>query len=307
MAVNVTTNVFEEYQTGEDTWASGIETMDINKSGQFGLLPMIGGLDGDKNIHSWMYNQSYHRRDLIAIVLETPKGFDFLPEPKQWHTAVKAMFEVHAKTIDGLDSSLTVDSTETDSGLSGAKFKEPSNVTRAESSVTLGGITEKYGIPFEILLDTWIRVLIQSPDTKAPLITTLPDADKITVYGPEYWTATVMFIEPDVLLRKAVHGWFTSNLYPGANPDIVGKKDKTAGRELKEISIDFGGFSIPSTNRRVMELANTILSNLKLYTRTPDDILLPATDVAANLKGTAGTQHYEHVDNPDAPVSVYEQ
>lgn len=309
MSKNVKTNVFEEYQSGDATWAAGIDTTDITKGSNWGFLPMIGGMDDGKNIHTWMYNQPYHRRDLIAIVLETPKGFDYLPNPTMWHQAVKSLFEVHSKTIDGLDASLTVDSTDTDSGLSGGKMKSPSNVTRAESTVTLGGIQEAYGIPFEILLDTWIRYLIMDPDTKAPLITTLPKATDISVYDPTYWTCSVMFIEPDVLLRKSVHGWLTVNLYPEGNPDIVGKKDKNSGRDLKEISITMGGMSVPSTNRNVMELANTVLDNLKLYTITPDEIMLPVTDVAANLKAKDGST-YEKTggSTQDAGLqSVYEQ
>ena len=306
MSKNVKTNVFGEYQSGDASWSAGIETTDITQGGNWGFLPRIGGLDNDKNIHTWMYNQPYHRRDLIAIVLETPKGFDYLPNPTMWHQAVKALFEVHAKTIDGLDSSLTVDSTETESGLSGGKMKSPSNVTRAESNVTLGGIQEAYGIPFEILLDIWIRYFIMDPDNKAPLITTLPNADKITVYDPTYWTCSVVFIEPDVLLRKATHGWLTVNLYPANNPEIVGKKDKTTGRELKELSIEMGGMSVPPTNRRVMDLSNRVLTNIKLYNTTPDEIMLPVVDVAANLKAKPGMTYEKTGQSVQTPDSVYE-
>jgi len=41
-----------------------------------------------------------------------------------------------------------------------------------------------------------------------------------------------------------------------------------------------------------MELATSTLDNLKLYTRTPDDIILPATDVASYLKGKSPSGIY---------------
>ena len=288
--MNVKTSIFDQ-SLNSDTWNSGIASVSLEKGGQFGFLPMIGGIDNEKNISEYMYNQSYLRKDLIAIVLDTPKVFDYLPNPDNWRKAIKAFFEVHAKTIDGIDSSLTVDTNEKETGLSGGKFKEPTNVTRADTNVSIG-ITEKYGIPFEILLDVWIRYGIMDPDTKSPLATTLPGMEDVNIYSPEFWTCTVLFIEPDVLLRKATHGWFVGNLFPTSNPDIVGKKDKTAGRELKDMTVEMGGLAIPSTNKRVMDLANTVLDSLKLYTRTPDDILLPATEVAANLKGKSPADIY---------------
>jgi len=284
MSTNVKTNVFADYQSGQPTWAAGIETVDIRKGNTWGFLPSIGGMDSGKNIQEWMYNTPYLRRDLIAIVLETPKGFDYLPNPKMWHEAVRSLFEIHAKTIEGLDGTLTVESTEQESGLNNQKIKTPSNVTIAESNVTLGGIVEKYGIPIEILLDTWIRYLFMDPNTKAPLITTLPKADKITVYDPTYWACSVIFIEPDVLLRKAVHGWVVTNLYPQAGVEVKGSKDKTSGRELKEISIEMGGLAMPTTNIKSMALANKILTSLKLYNLSPDDtMILPISAVTPGL------------------------
>ena len=290
---NVRVGVFEGVggDTDSNAWSSNIPSVRLDKGGQWGLLPMIGGIDSDQNVHEWMYNQPYLRRDLIPIVLETPRIFDLFPNSEMWRNSVKAFFEVHARTIDGLNSSLTVETIEKEMGLSGATFEDIINVTREASKVTIT-VDEKYGVPFEILNDIWIRYGMMDPDTKAPLITTLPGAEDIGVYGPEWWSCTVMFIEPDVLLRKATHGWFVSNLFPHSNPDILGKKDKNSSRENKEMAIDMGGFAIPSTNRRVMELATQLLDSLKLYTRTPDDIMLPAVDVAANLKGKSPSGIY---------------
>lgn len=288
---NVRTNIFEGTGDNTGSWAEGIPSISLEHGGQWGLLPMIGGVDSDQNIHEWMYNQPYLKRDLIPIVLETPRVFDLFPKPEMWHNSVKAFFEVHARSITGLNSSLTVETVEREMGLEGATYEDIVNVTREASKVSVT-VDEKYGVPFEILLDVWIRYGIMDPDTKAPLATTLPGADQIGIYGPEWWACTVMFIEPDVLLRKSIHAWFVSNLFPHANPDIIGAKEKKNSREAKEIQLDMGGFAIPPTNKRVMELATSMLDNLKLYTRTPDDIMLPATDVAAHLKGKSPKDIY---------------
>jgi len=273
---------------GESFYAEDLPTMDIRYGGQWGALPRIGGVDSDKPIHEWMHEQSYLRRDVIPVVLQVPKGFSLLPNPTEWNEAIKALFEVHAKTIEGLNSSLTVEHAEHVLGMSGATMREVGNVTREATSITIGGIQERYGNPFEILLDVWIRYMMMDPDHKTPLITRVAAAETLPkAWTAEWYTCTVMFIEPDPLYRMPVHAWLVSNLYPSGNPDIVGSKDKTAGRATKELSIDMGGFALPHTNKRVKALATKIITNLKLWEKDPEDILLPANTVQTDIENNA--------------------
>lgn len=281
-----TVNVSNDYLRPEDVnnySATDLPTIDIRNGSQWGALPVVGNVENGASINDWMHEQQYLRNDLIPVVLSVPKGFELLPNADQWKQAVKAMLEVHAKTIDGLDSSLTVDKVDKDLGLSGAKFSEVANVTRASSTVSIT-VEERYGTPFEILLDVWIRVLLRDPDLKAPLITRIADASALPkVWSPEWTTMSAIFIEPDILLRKPIRAFLVSNMFPSANADIVGKKDKSAGREGKVMTIELGGWSIPSTNNRVMKLANDILTKLKLYELDPDQILLPITEIDTSL------------------------
>jgi len=53
---------------------------------------------------------------------------------------------------------------------------------------------------------------------------------------------------------------------------------------MPELSLSFGGFSLPPRHKMAMELASTILGELQLYNKTPDDILLPVDKVASYLK-----------------------
>jgi len=278
---------------GESFYAEDLATMDLRYGGQWGALPRIGGVDSDKPIHEWMHEQSYLRRDVVPVLLQAPKGFSLLPNGDEWQEAIKALFEVHAKTIEGLNSSLTVEHAEHAMGISGANMREVANVNREASSVTLGGIVEKYGNPFEILLDVWIRYMLMDPDSKAPLITRVASADTLPkAWTAEWYSATVIFIEPDPLYRMPVRAWLVSNLYPSANPDIIGGKDKSAGRAIKEISIDMGGFALPHTNKRVKALASKIITNLKLWEKDPEDILLPADSVDTNLENVQDMDIY---------------
>jgi len=275
-----------------DQWMQNLPTYDLRYGGQFGYMPIIGGVDkSGKPIHEWMYNQPYLRRDLIVIVLQTPRMFDLFPNASYWHGAIKALWEVHFKTIDGLNSSLTAEFAESEMGLSGASLEDVSNVEREKINLS-ASIDEKYGNPVEVLLDVWMRYGMMDPDTKDPLISRLDPNNKIGAYTPEWKTCTLLAIEPDVLNQRPIHAWLVSNVMPKANPEIIGKKDKKSSRELKNMTIDFTGFALPPTNARVMELASKILENLKLYTKTPNDILLPANDIASNLQDLPNSVYY---------------
>jgi hypothetical protein len=120
------------------SWHNNIDSMNLLHGVQFGYLPMIGGKNASGDaIHEWMYNQSYVRRDVIPVVLQTPKFFDLLPNSDTWKQMCKALIEVHAQTIEGLNSSLTVETAERESGLEGATFEEPTNVTREQTKITI--------------------------------------------------------------------------------------------------------------------------------------------------------------------------
>jgi len=295
---NVTVSAFEAVTKdgATETWASKLPSVDLRHGGQWGYLPSIGGVRDGKAIHSWMYNQRYIRRDIIPVVLQSPRVFDLLPNSEYWHAAYKALWERHARIIEGLNSSLSVEVGETDLGLEGASLEEPTNVTREKTNVSTT-LDEKYGNPIEVLIDINIRFGFMDPDTKAPLLTTLEGAENIGVHSPEWWTGTVLFIEPDVLQRNVVHSWLVSNLFPRMNPDIIGKKEKKAAKEMKEMTIDWGGLALPPTNIHVRNLAQEILDNMKLYTLTPDQILLPADKVSATLSGFKDMDVYYQMNN----------
>lgn len=295
MAQDTTTNFNNDFIKPDDAnqySADGLPTLDIKHGGQWGALPAMGALDNGASINEWMHDQQYLKRDLIPIVISVPKMFELFPNTDSWKQAVKAMLEVHAKTIDGLNSSLSVNKTDKELGLSGAKFEEVSDVTRESSSVAIT-VDEKYGNPFEILLDVWIRYGLLDPDLKAPLITRIASEDLLpNVWSPEWYAMSAIFIEPDVLLRKPIHAWLVNNMFPDANPDITGKKDKNSGRDGKTISITLGGFAIPHTNKRVMKLAKQVLTNLELWNKDPEDMLLPVDKIDESIANVDGVNIY---------------
>ena len=283
--------------------AYGTPSSNLLRGGQWGFLPMIGSKEGDEIKHAWMADQAYIRRDLIPIVLQVPKGFDLLPNGDYFKKACVALFEKHARTIEGLDSSLTVNTGEHDLGLEGGKYQEPTNVTVAESNVSIS-MTEKYGQAIKNFLDVWIRYLIMDPQTKSPLIAQYlkQEAGKYSINGielnnnvwsTEYYTMTVLFVEPDILNARVVNAWLVSNMFPKSVPNIIGKKDKKADKEIEELTIEFGGFALHSRNTNVRKLAQETLDSLKLYELINDNILPQADKVDSALTTkAAGDQLY---------------
>jgi len=275
-------------------YANTLPTIDVKQGGQWGFLPVVGGIENGNSIESYLHEAKYMRRDLIAVTLTVPKFMDYLPNPESWKAATKAMLDVHAKTIDGLNTSLVAEKSEADLGLSGAKFAEYIKTTRESSSVSIT-LEEKVGLPWETLFDVWIRYGIGDPDTtnNTPLINRLlKDEDVPEVYSPNWKTMSAVFIEPDELMRKPVHVFLTLNMGPNGNPDILGKKDKAGSREFKTITQELGGFTIPGTNRRVWALGVRVLNNLELWKKDPEDLLLPVDTVDPTLETIDGVNIY---------------
>jgi hypothetical protein len=276
----------------------GTPTVNLLRGGQWGHLPMIGVKENGKYRHAWMSDQAYIRRDIIPVVLQVPKGFELLPHAEYFKKACVSLFEKHARTIEGLDSSLTVNVGEHELGLEGGKYQEPVNVTVAESNVSIS-LTEKYGQAVKNFLDVWIRYLIMDPQTKSPLISKFLVNDKEgniriedhflnnNVWSTEYYTMTVLFIEPDILNARVVNAWLVSNMFPRTVPNIIGKKDKKADKEIEELSIEFGGFALHSRNTHVRKMAQDALDKLKLYNLTNDNILPATNEIDPVLTTTA--------------------
>ena len=321
VALNSESNIYkfdatylEAENSGLDTTKYGTPASNLLKGGQWGYLPMLGGKDGDNVKHSWMADQAYIRRDVIPIVLQVPKGFELLPNSNYFIKACIALFEKHARTIDGLDSSLTVNTGEHELGLEGGKYQEPTNVTVAESNVSIS-LTEKYGQAVKNLLDVWVRYLIMDPQTKSPLISRYLKAGEKgalningvnlnnNVWSTEYYTMTVLFIEPDILNARVVNAWLVSNMFPKSVPNITGKKDKKADKEVEELSIEFGGFALHSRNSHVRKLAQDILDKLKLYELTNDNIL-PMTDKVDSKLEPAGAGEEVYFDQTGDEAST---
>lgn len=208
--------------------------------------PMLNLVNGGQHgyapdLNSYISNQAYVSRPLICLVLQAPKIFTRHTNSEQWTSSLKSLFELHAKQIDGLNAGLTVDTDEHAVGGGGEMQEEIVNVTRARSQPSFT-FQEKYGRPIQALLGYWIRYGLMDPETKYALMTTDPRY-QATDQLADWYSATMMFIQPDPLHRNVDKAWLTTNMYPKSDGDVSAKRDLTSGQELLELNIEFSGIS----------------------------------------------------------------
>ena len=235
--------------------------MNLKNGGQQGWSP---------NLTEWVSNQSYVSRPLVCILLEAPRMFTVMPDSQKWISSLKAMFELHARTIDGMQAGLKVETDDHPVGGAGELQQEVVNVTRERSTPKFTFI-EKYGRPIQTLLDYWIRYGLMDPDTKFALLGTM-NKPEVKDLLADWYSATCLFIVPDPLHKKVDKAWITTNMFPLSNGEITAKRDLTTSQEILTLDIEFSGIS--QFGFGVNQFAQTILDNIN--TTNSDPLMLPS-------------------------------
>ena len=122
------------------------------------------------------------------------------------------------------------------------------------------------------------------PDVKRPLVSQyITDISKVGgMYSADYYTGTVIFIEPDITQKVVVDAWLSTNMFFKSNGDRTGKRDIHSANEVPEYSIESA--CITMNNEAVFVLADKILLSLTTVNKLPDTgIVVPTGDVDASL------------------------
>lgn len=231
--------------------------LDLTHGGQFGWAP---------NLTEWVSNQGYVRRNLVCILLEAPKFFSLMPNPEKWVECLRALLEIHAKSIDGYNAGLDAEFEEHAVGGAGEMQEELTDVKRARTTPKFS-FTEKYGRPIQTFLQNWIQYGMMDPDTKYALIGTLAASQVPSDMLADWFTASVLVFEPDPTHRKVVNSWITSNMMPKSTGEITGKRDLTTAMELVTLDIEFTGISQSGLGTNIV--AQRILDTINLENANP--------------------------------------
>lgn len=251
------------YSNGDD----GALTLDLEYGGQFGYNPKLGLIDSDGKIKSeWISNKAYITNNVIPILIEAPRFFGLMPNPEKWTGALKSLMETHVRTIEGLTSTLTVETTEHPIGGAGEMMEEPTKTLR-ERTVMSKTFVEKGGRSISRFFEKWITYGIMDPDTERPLVSTLPNIGSDVDMLPDWYGCTMLYMEPDIMHKKIVHAWLRGYMFPKTSGEILGKFDKVTAGDIVELSVDFAGFT--QYNHAVNIFAQNILDNINIINANP--------------------------------------
>jgi hypothetical protein len=224
---------------------------DLRYSGQNGFMT---------DPKSLVSNANYVKRNVIAVLLESPTGFNDLPNPELLHGTLKALVERHAKSITGLVSTLTVEYVAQTVGGAGEEQEDPSNVTRARSNPSFVW-PEKDGMPVQKFIDYWILNLLGDPETKVPRVVQFQDGD-VSDLLPDYRGMSVLFFEPDSTHTKVEKCWLTTAMMPRVGGTVEGSRDLQAAGEGLEHTIEFTG--VTQVGEGVKQVAQKFLDEMGL-------------------------------------------
>lgn len=255
---------------------ANVPMLDLRYGGQHGWSP---------NLVEWVSNQAYVSRPVICLLVEAPRMFTVMPDSQKWIASLKALFEVHARSIEELNAGLTVETDEHPVGGAGEQQEEIVNVTRERTQPRFTFI-EKYGRPIQKLLDYWIRYGMMDPESKFALLGTL-NSQEVTDLLADWYTATCLFIEPDPLHKKVNKAWLTTNMFPKGTGVITAKRDLTAGQEILTLDIEFAGIS--QVGDGVNAFAQQILDSINITNADPFSKPAFVDNISADVEAASTT------------------
>ena len=283
MSARIQTAVKNAVYQSTEVNAGNSPALNLNFGAMMGAMPRYGYRDTDGNHYGeWISATPYTRENIVPILLSYPKIFDWLPDTEEWVGMLKAMMEVQAQSIDGLKSTITVDTESHAIGGAGEQFDIPTNVTRERSEPSYTW-KERMGRPYTKFLNFWVEYGIMDPDTKrAKVLRYFEDYtsnERFTLYTPEYYTASVLYIEPSNQFTTVEKSWLCFNMFPkGSLGAVEGRRDVTTAKDTLDISISFAAITL--TNDAVALLAKKLLNTLvSLYEIQDLDQTLPIVAV----------------------------
>lgn len=238
---------------------SGHPILKLEHGGQHGYVPQL---------NEWISNQAYVRRNVIPVLLEVPRFFQFMPDTPSWIKSLKSLVEVHCRSIEGLNAGLTVAFEDHPVGGAGEVQQEFTKVTRERSEPTFTFI-EKYGMPIQTFLDSWIRYGMADPETGFSLLTTLANGQTLpSDYLADWYTMSMAFIEPDPTHTRCLKCWICSNMMPDGTGEIIGKRDLTAPGEISTLTVKFT--ALTQFNLGTLAYGQALLNEINLRNANPN-------------------------------------
>lgn len=234
------------------------EMLDLSYGGQMGFSP---------DLREWVSNQAYVRRHVFCLLLEAPAAFNYIKteNPDIWVRCLRALVELHPKSIEGLNAGLTVETANTPVGGGGEIQEEFIDVKQAPSQPVFGYASDKYGMPIQTFIRNWITYAMMDPNSKVANVGTLTDFPKDML--ADQYSATMIFIEADPTHRKVLKAWLCTNMFPKGTGDIKGSRDISNSMQMEELSIEFS--ALTQYGLGVNAFAQKLLDDINITNANP--------------------------------------
>ena len=250
------TRLADAILSGEFTEGYSAPMVDLRLGAQQGHAPDLG---------AFLNNQAYVPRPLIPLLMEAPLGMDYLPDPQFRIAALKSLMETQAKSISGLNSTLTVETAEHIVGNGGEMQEEYTKVSRQRSNPSYTW-QNRYGNAIGNYWDEYILMLINDPDTMRPGIAMLADLPPTDLLADMY-SFTMLFIEPDPTGTSVVKAFLVTNMFPKNGAETTARREMGSSMETPEVQIEFTGLT--QSNLGVRLLAQAMLDNIRFANSSP--------------------------------------
>lgn len=247
--------------------------VNLQQGGQFGFIP---------DFTTFLSNSAYVQRPVIPFLLEYPRGFDYLPQPKVWIGTLKALIETQSKLIDGLQGGITLNFIENPFGASGEQQEDFSQIQRARSQPKHTWV-ERQGRPIHNFFNGWVFYLIAHPDTQTPMINSIEEnKDKYFDFLPDFNSMTVLYVEPDPFQRRVEEAWLCMNMMPKSTGPLEGKRDLPSAMSGRDVDIEFTAITMMSLG--VKQFAQSLLNRLNYAGLNPQNRRSAIEDVQARIR-----------------------
>lgn len=253
--------------------------VDLAYGAQLGYAP---------NLTEFHNNAAYVRRHTFLLMLEAPRFFRLMPDANKWVEAARQIFEQHPLTVEGFRAGLTVETDETPVGGGGEMQEEYTDVKRERTTLTTT-YNDKYGSPMNTFLSAWIRYGMMDPDSKVAGIATLT-GERPTDMLPDWYSASLLAIEPDPTHSKVVRAWLLTNVFPKSDGGVEGGRDLRSAMNLSNMSVEWT--SIAQYGLGVNAFAQQLFDKIQLAGAMPS--LRPSAIQAIGADVDAVQPGYKH-------------
>jgi len=256
-----------------------------------------GGMNGlAPDYTQWISAQAYLQKNLIAIVVEYPKGFDYLPPQDRaaWIAAYKAIIELHAQSWTGFNSGIELETTENAVGGGGQMFEDFTDAKEARTQPQ-GNWIEKYGQAMGNFWSVFIRTFMMNPYTKYPDIMTMAGINRPVDQLADLYAGTVLFVEPDSTMLNPVNAYLCTNFWPKSTGEMTAKRDLTQASESRTVDIQFAALTQQGVGVRAF--ARSILQSMQISGANPFNApaLVNQIDAAIQASGVGYKANVENL------------